>query len=112
MRSGKGMELTSCQPHRLASSSRYLACTIFSRASKLQEKTKSFEWGFEGNANEFPDECSKKRSHVPQRIISISWVRKSLGQHAKSILLMSRIENQVVVANYDEVLAKCLHGGS
>ncbi|XP_076891968.1 pyruvate kinase, cytosolic isozyme-like [Bidens hawaiensis] len=32
-------------------------------------------------------------------------VRKLLGEHAKSILLMSKVENQEGVANFDEILA-------
>ncbi|KAL5719358.1 pyruvate kinase [Ranunculus cassubicifolius] len=33
-------------------------------------------------------------------------VRKLLGEHAKSILLMSKVENQEGVANFDEILAQ------
>ncbi|KAI5387286.1 pyruvate kinase, cytosolic isozyme [Lathyrus oleraceus] len=66
----------------------------------LTEKDKEdiMVWGVPNNIDMIALSFVRKGSDLVQ-------VRKLLGKHAKNILLMSKVENQEGVANFDEILA-------
>lgn len=57
-----------------------------------------FEWGIPNKIDMIALSFVRKGSDLVE-------VRKLLGKHAKNILLMSKVENQEGVANFDEILA-------
>ncbi|KAK9290786.1 hypothetical protein L1049_008964 [Liquidambar formosana] len=66
----------------------------------LTEKDKEdiLEWGIPNKIDMIALSFVRKGSDLLE-------VRKLLGDHAKSIMLMSKVENQEGVANFDEILA-------
>ncbi|KAG7035785.1 hypothetical protein SDJN02_02583 [Cucurbita argyrosperma subsp. argyrosperma] len=66
----------------------------------LTEKDKEdiLQWGVPNNIDMIALSFVRKGSDLVE-------VRKLLGKHAKSILLMSKVENQEGVANFDDILA-------
>ncbi|XP_045793816.1 pyruvate kinase, cytosolic isozyme-like [Trifolium pratense] len=66
----------------------------------LTEKDKEdiMEWGVPNKIDMIALSFVRKGSDLVQ-------VRKLLGKHAKNILLMSKVENQEGVANFDDILA-------
>ncbi|CAI9265859.1 unnamed protein product [Lactuca saligna] len=66
----------------------------------LTEKDKEdlLKWGVPNNINLIALSFVRKGSDLVE-------VRKVLGEHAKNIVLMSKVENQEGVSNFDEILA-------
>ncbi|KAL6966212.1 pyruvate kinase [Sarracenia purpurea var. burkii] len=63
-----------------------------------KDKVDILEWGIPNKIDMIALSFVRKGSDLVE-------VRKLLGEHAKDILLMSKVENQEGVANFDEILA-------